>query len=323
MTYQSFIIEEGAINTRLDKYLAQNITTLSRSKLKQIIEAGNVTINGKTVTDSSYQVKLADQLEITIVVNNNSSLEAKEIPLDIIFEDEDIIIINKQSGLTVHPGAGNHNDTLVNGLIHHCKGELSSIGDHTRPGIVHRLDKDTSGVMVVAKNNYAHMSLAEQLQERSMKRTYTAFVYGAISPTIGTIKTYYGRSKRDRTKMAVKRFGDKIAITHYRSIRSFAQDAITEMEFALETGRTHQIRVHMAHKRAPIIGDIVYGNGFNPNLKDLPLEVKKYVRSFPRQALHAKSLELTHPTTGEQMRFEAPIPEDMKELIAKITAKLL
>ncbi len=306
----NFIVE-GA-NERLDKIIASRATDISRSRIQKLIENNLVKVNGKILTDRSYQVKAGDKISITLELFIQSNIKPKDIQLDIVYEDEDLIVINKQAGLTVHPGAGNHEDTLVNALVHHTKGKLAGQAD--RPGIVHRLDKDTSGLMLVAKSDLAHSHLSQAIASREVTRIYVALIYGKLIPAIGTINTAYGRSKVDRKKMTVKHKGDKMAVTHYRVLEVY-RDSISLVECKLETGRTHQIRVHMDHKKTPIVGDQTYGRSKNHNLSGFSASEQEAIRGFARQALHAQKIGFVHPRSLKEMWFETDLPEDMNSLI--------
>lgn len=302
------------VHSRLDKFLSLSLPDISRSRIQALVKEGNVTLNGKSITDSSYRVKQDESYHITIPPAVPTTLSATEIALDIYYEDDDLLVINKAAGMTVHPGAGNPNDTMVNALLAHCGGNLSGVGGVQRPGIVHRLDKDTSGLLVVAKNDAAHQSLSGQIASRSLKRVYLAVVWGVMVPSSGSITTNIGRSIRNRKKMAVMRTGGKVATTHYTTKEIFYHQLASLVECRLETGRTHQIRVHMTHKGHSLIGDQSYGSN-----RKLPGTVDKdaayYVQHFPRQALHSHQIAFTHPVTGEWKAFTAPLPEDMEKLV--------
>lgn len=311
-----FIVSESEINTRLDKYITSHIRLLSRTKIKKLIESGSVSVNNSVQKDSDYKMKFEDEVALQTEQEQTFVLAKHDVDLDIVYEDESILIINKPAGMTVHPGAGNHQDTLVNVLLAHRGDSLSSgAGNDQRPGIVHRLDKDTTGLMIVAKNDSIHYQLSQMLAEREIKRSYLALVYGAFHPLFGTIKTLYGRSKRDPKRMDVMRSSGKEAITHYTTIESFYSGILTLIECSLETGRTHQIRVHTDYKGHPVVGDQTYGRSKNFNLNDLSPEARAAVKSFGRQALHAYKLSFTHPVTGEELAFEAKLPDDFQELV--------
>ncbi len=273
---------------------------MSRSFVQGIIEKQQVKVNGQ-IKKSNYKLKLGDRVQIELAEPVELQVEAEDIPLDIIYEDSDVIVINKPQDMVVHPAPGNYTGTLVNGLLHHCK-DLSGINGVIRPGIVHRIDKDTSGVLVVAKNDKSHNSLAMQLKDHSMKRTYYAIVEGIVKEEEGTVRTNIGRHPIERIKMAVVKDG-KEAITNYKVLERFKSNTLVECR--LETGRTHQIRVHMAHLHHPLIGDQVYG-------------YKKQKFKLQGQALHAKNLGFIHPTTGEYMEFDSQLPKYFQDILDKL-----
>ena len=317
---------------RLDAWLAGQLSgDLSRNRVKALIEQGAVCVNGAPVTEPKRKIRPGDRLEIAMPEPEDPEPKGEDIPLEVIYEDKDLIVIAKPPGLVVHPGAGNWTGTLVNALIHHCGDSLSGIGGVKRPGIVHRLDKDTSGVMVVAKNDIAHRHLAEQFADHGrtgpLERAYQAIVWGRPRGLHGTIDAPLGRAG-DRTKRTVKREETddaREAITHYEVLERYGEkpDATclaSLVECRLETGRTHQIRVHMAHIGHPLIGDTDYGAAFRTKANLLPEPARAIVSRFPRQALHAYLLQFEHPTTGETMHFEAPIPADMAEVIEALRA---
>ncbi|MEI7669207.1 MAG: RluA family pseudouridine synthase [Pseudomonadota bacterium] len=300
------VIESENSGNRLDKALANLLPEFSRSRIKQLLDEGSITSSGVVIKDASYKVKIGEEYVINVAPAQTSHISASEIALDIIFEDEHILVINKPSGMTVHPAPGHQDDTLVNALLAHCGDTLSGIGGVIRPGIVHRIDKDTSGLLVVAKNDVAHRHLANQIEERTLKREYIAFVKGTPKPLSGKIEANIARSNVNRQKMAVVKMGGKTAITHYHTQEVFKDSSFIRCK--LETGRTHQIRVHLCHIGYPIIGDKVYGR------KD-----KNY--DFPRQALHAEKLTLIHPVIEKIMEFNAPLPSDMLELLEIMRSK--
>lgn len=313
-----FEIDENLNKKRLDKALSMLIEDLSRSKIKELILQGNVSVDGAIIIDPSYKLKLGSKAEIGYKIETENTLTPKNIPLDIIYEDEDIIIINKQPGLTVHPGAGNHNDTLVNALVHYCGHELSNIGGEARPGIVHRLDRDTSGLMVVAKNNFAHQKLSEAIANRDVKRKYKALIFKVLSPLIGKISTGYSKSKNDNTRMIATRGEEKLAITNYKTLKTFYSDAFSLVEFSLETGRTHQIRFHTEYLGTKIIGDKIYGRSLNFNLSEVPEGIRGKIKKVDRQLLHSYYLEFLHPKSGELMKFEIDCPKDFEKITGNI-----
>lgn len=308
-------MEEGESGARLDKHLSSKLTDLSRTRIKSLILHGYVVKNGQVLTDCSYIVKSADAFDLTVPEVELTELRPMNIPLNIVYEDNDLLIINKQAGLTVHPGAGNYQDTLVNALLYHCRDGLSGIGGVARPGIVHRLDKDTSGLMVVAKNDKAHQNLSKQLEKHDIKRVYWAMCWGVLTPPIGTFDSNIGRSTRNRQKMAVVvEDKGKHAITHYKTLQRFGYVA-SLVECRLQTGRTHQIRVHFTHEGHSLIGDGTYGGRRANTLKTIDESVKTVIASFTRQALHSKEIEFTHPTTGKKVSFTSELPEDMQNLL--------
>ena len=284
---------------RLDVYLSEKLDK-TRSAIKKLIEDKNVTVNGK-VEKAGKTLKEGDEITVILPDPVKLDLEAENIPLDIIYQDEDIAIINKPQGMTVHAGNGVHGSTLVNALLYHLD-SLSGINGVIRPGIVHRIDKDTSGLLVVAKNDAAHVSLSEQIKNKTCRRIYLALVEGVVKENDGVIDTFIGRSDKNRTMMAVKSDGRR-AVTHYKVIRRYKD--YTLMEFSLETGRTHQIRVHTKYLGHPIVGDPVYG-----------YKTQKF--KLNGQLLHAFRLELTHPRSGERMTFEAPLPDYFQAVLAKL-----
>ncbi len=294
-------ITEQNINQRLDMYIASLDLDLSRSMVQKMIENRQVLVNDK-VPKTSYKTKLNDIIKISIEEPKETTLKAQDIPLDIIYEDDDIIVVNKAKGMVVHPGNGNPDGTLVNAVLEHCKGNLSGIGGEIRPGIVHRLDKDTSGLIVIAKNDKAHINLSKQIQERSVRKIYTALVRGIIPEDTATINMPIGRSRQDRKKMAVRKDG-KEAITHIKVIKRYGKYTLIRVK--IDTGRTHQIRVHMAEIGYPVVGDEVYSNGKNEF-------------GIHGQMLHSTSLDFVHPITGKQMHFEAPLPKYFIEVLNKL-----
>lgn len=303
---------------RLDKALAVLCEGYSRSRLQSLIENGDVTVNGAVCTGSKYKVNAGDVIKITVPPVVDAIPRPENIPLDIVYQDDDLLVINKPVGLTVHPGAGQHTGTLVNALLYHCAGQLSGIGGVARPGIVHRLDKDTSGLMVVAKNDRAHQGLSDQLVDRSLSRIYTAFVWKVPMPIKGVIDIPIGRHKTSRIKMAVHGAAAREATTHYHMAEAYGKTA-AKVICQLETGRTHQIRVHMTHIRHPLIGDAIYGLSDQDsrsllNRAGLEEDAKQAVMALDRQALHAGEIGFIHPLNGEEMAFEAPLPEDLQQL---------
>ena len=296
-----FTLEDQQIGKRLDTFLSENIKGQSRSYIQKLIEQEAVRVNGKP-SKSNYKLRIGDNLEVSIPDPVPLDVVAEDIDLNIVYEDEDVIVINKPQGMVVHPAHGNYTGTIVNALLSHCD-NLSGINGVMRPGIVHRIDKDTSGLIIIAKNNEAHVSLSEQLKEHSITRSYNALVEGKVKTDEGTIETMIGRNPRERKEMAVVTKSGKMAVTHYTVLERF--ENYTLIEARLETGRTHQIRVHMAHIGHPIVGDPVYG-------------YKKQKFHTEGQLLHARILGFVHPRTGEYIEFEAPLPEYFTSILNKI-----
>lgn len=313
------IVTADQAGQRADKGLAALCADLSRTRIQALIDGGQVSINGAVLDSASRKLAEGDAVRIILPAPVPSVPEAEDIPIEVVYEDEDLLVVDKAAGMVVHPGAGNWNGTLVNALLHHCAGSLSGIGGVTRPGIVHRLDKDTSGLMIVAKNDKAHRHLAAQLADRSLSRTYFAVVLGVPVPLKGVIDRAIGRDKSSRLKMSATGTGLRTARTHYLVTERFG-DACALVQCALETGRTHQIRVHMQLLGHPLIGDPVYG----PQRTALAAKLKKEgyppaiieeICAFPRQALHAAAINFIHPRTGDEMEFEAGPPEDFFNLL--------
>lgn len=296
-------IEEEYDDIRTDKVLAAYLTDLSRTYIQKLIESGNVTLAGKKVK-ANFKVSAGQEIEILLPEPETLKVEPEKIPLDILYEDADVIVVNKPKNMVVHPAAGHYSGTLVNALLYHCKDSLSGINGIMRPGIVHRIDKDTTGALVVCKNDIAHQFLAEQLKVHSITRKYEAIVYQTFKETEGRIEGPIGRHPSERTKMAINHKNGKDAITNYCVLENLS-NSYAHVECRLETGRTHQIRVHMASIHHPLVGDTVYG----PQKDPFGLE---------GQTLHAKILGFIHPTTKEYMEFEAPTPDYFTKLLQKL-----
>ncbi len=309
-------LTEDEAGDRLDRALTSHFPDLSRARLQALIAEGRLSFNGAVITDGKHKAK-PGEYSLLIPALISATPEPQDLPIEVIFEDEHLIVVNKPAGMAAHPAPGTRDGTLVNALLFHCGDSLSGIGGVLRPGIVHRLDKDTSGVLVVAKSDAAHRALSELFARHDIDREYRAIVRGAPRYVTGTVKTQIGRSHHDRKKMAVLRGGGREAITHYRLEEVFGttKPLAALLTCRLETGRTHQIRVHMAHLGCPCLGDPVYGSG-SPSR-----EVQDIVREldFNRQALHAGLLGFIHPITGEKLKFKAPLPEDMTELVAALS----
>jgi len=290
------IVVSDDCNERIDSYLSQNEELdLTRAKIQSLIKSKNILVNGKEVK-SSYKVQNGDEIDITIV-EENLDVEAEDIPLDIVYEDDDVIVVNKPSGMVVHPSLGNTSGTLVNALMNHSK--LSSVNGEFRPGIVHRIDKDTSGLLVVAKNDKAHLFLSEELKDHKIKRTYIALVHGLIKFDTGTVDAPIGRDKNDRKKMCITSVNSKEAITHFKVLDRYKDTTLLECK--LETGRTHQIRVHMKYIEHPIVNDPVYSRDKN-------------IDGFG-QMLHAREISFIHPTTKKEMTFTCDVPEEFDKIL--------
>ena len=295
-----------ATGWRLDRALAAAIPTLSRERLKALVSAGAVEVEGRQERDPSRKMKGGEAVQVIVPQARAPETQGQDIPIDIVFEDDHLLVVDKPAGLVVHPAAGNLDGTLVNALLHHCAGRLSGIGGVARPGIVHRIDKDTSGLLVVAKTDRAHAGLAAQFQKHTIGRRYKAVVSGIPTPPAGRIETHLDRSDANRQKISVVEAPrGRHAITHYRVVQPLTKSALVECR--LETGRTHQVRVHMAHIGHPLVGDPVYGQG---RLADICKRL-----GFHRQALHAARLEFEHPISGEILQFESPTPDDIQQLL--------
>ncbi|WP_296827591.1 RluA family pseudouridine synthase [uncultured Megasphaera sp.] len=304
MENKVLVVTEEEKGKRLDVYLTAALD-VSRSYAQQLIQGSDVVVNDKPAK-ANYRVNTDDVVQVRLEVQEEYNVEPENIPLDVVYEDKDIIVVNKARGMVVHPAAGNFDGTLVNALLYHCQGELSGINGVIRPGIVHRLDKDTSGVMVAAKTDEAHKCLAEQIKAHSAHRTYWALVHGNISEEKGVIDAPIGRHPKDRIRMAVTFKGGRDAVTHFRVLKRYGE--YTWVECKLETGRTHQIRVHMAYIHHPVVNDPLYGY----KKDDFPID---------GQALHSHSLDLVHPITKQLMHFEAPAPADFLDCLKRAEQK--
>lgn len=298
---EKIIVKKEEENNRIDAYLSTKIETASRVTIQRLIEEGKILVNNKK-TKASYKIQEKDEVIVEEDKPKEVSIKAQNIPIEILYEDNDIIVVNKPKGLVVHPANGNPDGTLVNAILSICKNSLSGIGGELRPGIVHRLDKDTSGLIIVAKNDKAHINMSEQIKERNVKKTYIALVRGNVPEEEATINMPIGRSTKDRKKMAVTKNG-KQAITHFKVLKRYSK--YTLLEIKIETGRTHQIRVHMAEIGYPVVGDAVYSNGKN----EFGIE---------GQMLHAYKLEFMHPITNKHMELTAPLPQYFEEILKKL-----
>ncbi|MFQ3306967.1 MAG: 23S rRNA pseudouridine1911/1915/1917 synthase [Candidatus Midichloriaceae bacterium] len=309
-----FEVDKSFHGERLDKFVAEQCESQTRSQIQYLILTSNVHLNGKVETHCAKKIRSGDQIDLTINTKP-TTLEPYEYKLDIVYEDDDFMVINKPSGLTVHPGANTKNTTLANALVAYSK-KLSTAGGDERPGIVHRLDKNTSGLMLVAKNNATHLRLSTDIMERTVKRKYLALVNGTPNPLIGQIATNVAPNKKDRTRMqVVNNNTGKIAITNYKVLKSYENNMFSLVECELDTGRTHQIRVHMKYKNNPIIGDQTYGLYYNFNKDAISEELYIKIKELKRQALHSYKLSLLHPTTSEPMNFEIPFDRTLQNLI--------
>ncbi|PJJ28118.1 RluA family pseudouridine synthase [Lacrimispora celerecrescens] len=299
---QEFIVAPEEAGVRIDRYLSDQCQDISRSYLQKLLKEQSVLVEEKPVK-TNYKVNAGDRISLTLPEIREPEIMPEEIPLDIVYEDKDIILINKPKGMVVHPAAGHYSGTLVNGLMSHCRNELSGINGVMRPGIVHRIDMDTTGVLIVCKNDMAHNSISEQLKEHSITRKYAAIVHGVLKEDEGTINAPIGRHPVDRKKMSINEKNGREAVTHYRVLERYRQ--FTYIECQLETGRTHQIRVHMASIGHPLLGDSVYGPAKCPF-------------RLTGQTLHAGVLGIIHPRTGEYIEFTAPLPDYFEELLRKL-----
>lgn len=304
-------VTENNTGMRIDKFIAEEIAEFSRAQVQRLIATGAVYADDEIIADKDFKTRYGDIYQITLPEPQQAIPLPENIPLNILYEDDDLVVVNKCAGMTVHPAAGAYHGTLVNALLYHCKASLSGIGGVARPGIVHRIDRNTSGILVVAKNDSAHRHLAEQFFKHTIERTYFAFVYNVPTPLQGVIEGNISRSSFDRKKMALVQTGGKSAITHYKTIENY-RNAASLIQCNLETGRTHQIRVHLSSLGCHLIGDDIY-KGRKSSL-NLPEPIKNFVNSFPRQALHAASLGFVHPQTKEYMQFKAEFPDDMQRL---------
>jgi 23S rRNA pseudouridine1911/1915/1917 synthase len=309
-----------SLGNRLDKFLQSQLIKISRTKVQSLIRGGYVKLNNITIYGTSKKIKNNDKIEINFPPPKEILIKPYKMSLDILFDDDDILVINKPSGVVVHPGAGNYKKTIVNALLFHYKNKLSSVGGKLRPGIVHRIDKDTSGIIVIAKNDNAHINLSKQFSNHTIKRTYETLVWGSLKPKSGKINEKISRSIKNRQLMAVRKEKGKKAVTNYKTLEIFHNlnlPKISLVECQLETGRTHQIRVHMNFKGNPILGDKSYGK-IKRKFKKIDANIEKKINSFNRQALHAKSLGFIHPRTEKKIFFEVERPKDFDQLVKSL-----
>jgi len=316
----NLIVDQNNQNKRVDVFLSKYEKKISRTKIKNLIEKGYLEINNLKVLEPSKKVNIKDKIKLEVPELKKLEIKPYKYKLDIIYEDNDVMVINKPAGLVVHPGAGNFDNTLVNALINYDKKNLSSISGELRPGIVHRLDKDTSGVIIVAKNNFAHTHLSKQFNEHSIDRKYIALIWGKLRPQKGEIKTFITRSSKNRQLMDVSQTKGKLAITNYKTIEIYENSRVPTLslvEYRLKTGRTHQIRVHMKFKGNPILGDKSYKKKLK-KLKDVDPELNEIIKKIDRQCLHAKSLGFLHPTKNQRLFFESKLPNDLHKIVKKL-----
>ena len=305
---------------RIDKFLQTQLKKLSRTRIQNLIRDGKIKLNNTLVYNAAKKIKENDQIEIIFPAPKETHIKPNNIPLDVLYEDEDVIVINKAPGVVIHPGAGNYENTIVNGLLFKYKNNLSSVGGKLRPGIVHRIDKDTSGVIVVAKNDVSHTNLSKQFSNHTVKRIYEVLVWGSLKPQNGKIVGKIARSEKNRQLMTVKRDKGKNAITNYKTIKIFQNSDLPKISFLeckLETGRTHQIRVHMNFKGNPVLGDKSYGKN-KKKFRSINKDFEINLNNFNRQALHAKFLGFVHPKTGKEIHFEAERPVDFDNMVKSL-----
>ena len=321
-TINLFVNEEES-NQRVDAFINNKEKSLSRTRIKNLILKKNLKLNNQILISPSKKVSTGDQLSLEIPEPKLASIKPYNFKLNIIYEDKDILIINKPAGIVIHPGAGNYDNTIVNALMNYCGGNLSNIGDELRPGIVHRIDKDTSGLIVIAKNNFAHENLSIQFNKHSIKRVYQLLIWGKLRPRTGTIKTLIKRSTKNRQLMEVGTTKGKIAITNYKTLEVFENNktpTLSLVECKLETGRTHQIRVHMSYKGNNILGDKKYKKKFK-KFKNIDSKLENLLLKLDRQYLHAKTLGFTHPVNGKEIEFSSFLPQELENIL-KMLRKL-
>jgi len=319
----NLLVETKENNQRVDTFISNKEKSLSRTRIKNLILKKNLKLNNQVLISPSKKVSTGDQLSLEIPEPKLASLKPYKFKLDIIYEDKDIIIINKPAGIVIHPGAGNYDNTIVNALMNYCGENLSNIGDELRPGIVHRIDKDTSGLIVIAKNNFAHENLSIQFNKHSIKRVYQLLIWGKLRPQKGIIKTFIKRSTKNRQLMEVGSTKGKIAITNYKTLEVFENNktpTLSLVECKLETGRTHQIRVHMSYKGNNILGDKKYKKKFK-KFKNIDSKLENLLLKLDRQFLHAKTLGFTHPVNEEEIEFSSFLPQELENIL-KMLRKL-
>ena len=313
----NLIVKEEENNLRVDVFLSIKEKEISRTRIKNLILDKKLKLNNKTIINPSKKISSGDSIDFSLSEPKKKSLEPYKYKIDIVYEDNDLIVLNKPAGIVVHPGAGNYDNTIVNALIHHDKNSLSNIGGELRPGIVHRIDKNTSGLIVVAKNNETHENLSKQFGDHTITRVYQLLIWGKLRPSSGKIDTYITRSSKNRQLMEVSRSKGKRAITNYKTLEIFENDktpTLSLIECNLETGRTHQIRVHMTHMGNSIVGDDKYKKKYK-KLKNVDIGLKNSISKLDRQFLHAKTLGFVHPKTKEEMIFSSILPNDLNNLL--------
>ncbi len=319
----NLIVKDNENDQRVDQFISNKEKDLSRTRIKNLILNKKLKINKNTISDPSKKVSTNDYINLEIPEPKKASLKPFKFKLEIIYEDKDLLVVNKPAGISIHPGAGDYDKTLVNALIHYDNKNLSNIGDELRPGIVHRIDKDTSGLVVIAKNNVSHEKLSKQFSEHSIKRLYQTLIWGKLRPQIGKIETLITRSSKNRQLMEVGLTKGKKAITNYKTLEVFENEKIPTFSFIeckLETGRTHQIRVHMSYKGNNILGDKKYKKKFK-KIKDINLDLEKMILNLDRQFLHAKVLGFIHPKTGKELEFTSILPQELEKIL-KMLRKL-
>ena len=312
-----FLIDDNSSGKRVDIFLTKILNNYTRSHIKKLIEAKHLKINGISITSPSTKLKNLDKVVFELIQKNNDKIKPKKIKLDIVYEDNDVLIINKPKGMVVHPGAGNYENTLVNGLLYKYRNNLSNISGNLRPGIVHRIDKDTSGLLIIAKNNFSHANLGRQFSEHTIKRKYQCLIWGIIRPLSGKIETLISRNKKNRKLMTASEISGKKAITNYTTIKVFNVKNVPKislLECELETGRTHQIRVHLKFKGTSILGDKQYGKK-NQKYKKICENFMNRLNSLNGQALHAQTLEFEHPTSNKILSFKTNLPSDFRKML--------
>jgi 23S rRNA pseudouridine1911/1915/1917 synthase len=316
----NLIVEEDENKLRLDVFINKRENILSRTRIKNLILKEQLKINGKIIISPSKKISTGDEINLQIPKPKEASLKPYDFKLEIIYEDNDLLVIDKPAGIIMHPGAGNYDETIVNALMHHNKNSLSTIGDELRPGIVHRIDKDTSGLIVIAKNNEAHENLSEQFSKHTITRIYQLLIWGKLRPSSGKIDTFITRSSKNRQMMEVSSSKGKRAITNYKTIEIFENDKTPTLSFVeckLETGRTHQIRVHMTHMGNSIMGDGKYKKKYK-KLKNIDTNLENLIYKLDRQFLHAQTLGFNHPSTKKEMKFTSMLPQDLDNILNKL-----